>query len=72
MFAADLYRDCLTIPWPAVHAALARLDTLTHAEARAAYQSLGFATPYRSRRQAIESIRLRVVMRKGAYDRATM
>ena len=35
--AAELYERCLSLDWPAVYAALDRLDGLTHAQLRGEY-----------------------------------
>lgn len=70
--------------WQALYARAARtpradlesaLDALAGRDTesiRCAYAELGFARPYRSRGQALESIRRRVLDRHDTYQRVTL
>jgi hypothetical protein len=72
MTAAALYETCLTLPWATLLDELAALEALSPAEVKAAYDALDFATPFQSKRQAIERIRRRVIERKSTHDRVRL
>src|SRR5262249_17900256 len=66
--AAGLYARCLPLDWCDLLAELDRLDGLAAAHVREQHEAMGFATPFRSKRRAVERIRRRVITRKGNPD----